>query len=69
MRNNLCTIKETAATGLLSEYSLRKLAKQGRLPAIYVGRKCLISIEQLKQQLRELPGNVSKEGFLNEQIL
>ena len=61
MKNNLYTIREAAATGILSEYTLRRLAKQGRLPAIYVGRKCLINLEQLKEQLRDLPGNISKE--------
>lgn len=61
MQSNLYTIRQVAETGLLSEYTLRKLSKQGRLPAIYVGRKCLINLEQLKQQLRDLPGNVTKE--------
>lgn len=61
MQNNLFTIRQVAEMGLLSEYSLRKLAKQGRLPAIYVGRKCLINVEQLTKQLHDLPGNVSKE--------
>lgn len=55
------TIRQVAKTGLLSEYSLRKLAKQGRLPAIFVGNKCLINLEQLKQQLCNLPGNITKE--------
>lgn len=61
MQKNLFTIRQVAETGLLSEYTLRKLAKQGRLPAIYVGRKCLVNVEQLKQQLCNLPGNVTKE--------
>lgn len=61
MQNNLFTIRQVAETGLLSEYTLRKLAKQGRLPAIYVGRKCLINVEQLAKQLHNLPGNIAKE--------
>lgn len=61
MTNDLYTIRQVAEAGILSEYTLRKLAKQGRLPAIYVGRKCLINVEQLKQQLRDLPGSVAKE--------
>lgn len=62
MQSNLYTIRQVAETGLLSEYTLRKLAKQGRLPAIYVGHKCLINLEQLKQQLCDLPGNVCKDN-------
>lgn len=61
MQSNLYTIRQVAETGLLSEYTLRKLAKQGRLPAIHVGNKCLINLEQLKQQLYNLPGNITKE--------
>lgn len=59
--DKLMTIRQVAKTGLLSEYSLRKLAKQGRLPAIFVGRKCLINVEQLAKQLHNLPGNIAKE--------
>lgn len=61
MQKNLFTIRQIAEMGLLSEYTLRKLAKQGRLPAIYVGRKCLINVEQLSKQLHNLPGNIAKE--------
>lgn len=61
MQSNLYTIRQVAETGLLSEYTLRKLAKQGRLPAIFVGRKCLINVEQLAKQLHNLPGNIAKE--------
>ena len=48
------SIREVSRTGLLSEYSLRLLEKQGKLPCIYVGKKCLINFELLVQQMNDL---------------
>ena len=50
------TIREVAATGLLSEYSLRLMEKQGKLPCIHVGKKCLINLDLLIQQLNNPKG-------------
>jgi hypothetical protein len=50
----LLSIKQTAATGILSEYSLRQLAKQGKIPCFYVGKKCLINYDRLLAQLNGL---------------
>ena len=50
------TIREIAATGLLSEYSLRLMEKQGKLPCIHVGKKCLINLDLLIQQLNNPKG-------------
>ena len=50
------TIREIAATGMLSEYSLRLMEKQGRLPCIHVGKKCLINLDLLIQQLNNPKG-------------
>ena len=52
----LMTIPEVAATGLLSEYALRKLQKEGRLPSFRVGNKVLINYEKLLEQLNNLGG-------------
>lgn len=52
----LMTIPQIAATGLLSEYALRKLYKEGRLPAFTVGKKVLINYEMLLDQLNNLGG-------------
>lgn len=52
----LMTIPQVAATGLLSEYALRKLHKEGRLPAFTVGKKVLINYEMLLEQLNSLGG-------------
>ena len=50
----MMTIKEIAETGILPEHALRQMSKQGKLPAIYVGKKCLINYDLLIKQLNEL---------------
>jgi len=45
------TIRETAATGILSEHALRLMVKQNRLPCIKVGVKCLINYPLLLEIL------------------
>lgn len=50
----MMTIRQVAATGLLPEHALRLLEKQGKLPCIYVGRKCLINFDSLVDQLNAL---------------
>lgn len=47
------SIREIANTGLLSEYNLRLLEKQKKLPCVYVGKKCLVNFELLVDQLSE----------------
>ncbi len=42
------TIREVAKTGIMSEYCLRKLVKQGLVPCLYSGSKCLINLQMLK---------------------
>ena len=56
------TIREIAATGLLSEYALRKLSKDGRLPCVYVGKKCLVNLDRLLEQLNH-PGEREPEEW------
>lgn len=50
----MLTIRETAKTGILPETALRRLAAEGRLPCIYVGRKALVNFDRLVQMLDEL---------------
>lgn len=50
------TIREIAKTGILSEYALRLMEKQGRLPCVHVGRKCLVNLDKLIEQLNNLGG-------------
>ena len=45
------TIRETARTGLVSEYQLRMLVKRGRCPGIYRGKKFMVNVTALAEQL------------------
>lgn len=48
------TIRETAKTGILPEHLLRCWEKQGKLPCVYAGKKCLINFDVLVAQLNDL---------------
>lgn len=52
------TIRQTAATGILPENLLRSWEKQGKLPCIYSGKRCLINFDRLVEQLNQ----ASQEG-------
>ncbi len=53
----MMTIRQVAKTGLLSEYALRQLCKQGKVPCITVGAgKVLINFDSFVQQLQQLKG-------------
>lgn len=56
----MMTIRQVAATGLLPEHALRMMEKQGRLPCIYSGKKCLINYTKLLEQLNSLGDSVDK---------
>ena len=56
------TIRQTAATGILPEHLLRSWEKQGRLPCIYSGKKCLINFDKLVAQLNS---QTSERGDIN----
>lgn len=45
------TIRQTAATGILSEHHLRLLEKQGRLPGVRSGNRFLVNTALLIEQL------------------
>lgn len=48
------TIREVAKLGILSENCLRQMQKQGKLPCMFVGVKCLVNLDRLIDQLNEL---------------
>lgn len=50
---NFKTIRQVARTGLLTEYRLRLLQKQGRLPGIYAGTRFLVNADALCRQLEQ----------------
>lgn len=52
------TIRQTAKEGPLTEHALRLLEKQGKLPCIYSGRKCLINYDVFLSQLNSLGGDL-----------
>lgn len=50
----MMTIRQIAKTGLLPENALRVMLKQGKIPAVYSGRKALINFDLLCEQLQNL---------------
>lgn len=60
------TIREVARTGLLAEYHLRTRYHQGRLPGIQTGRKFLVNVDLLQEQLeresRAAVTSIRREG-------
>ena len=51
----MLTIRQTAATGILTESALRTLVKSGKVRVVYVGNRALINYQQLVDQLNS-PG-------------
>ena len=45
------TIRQTAATGLISENALRILVRQNKCPGIYSGNRFLVNVTALAEQL------------------
>lgn len=60
----IMTIREIASTGLLSEHALRLMLKEGKLPAIYIGKKALINYDRLCEELQSLEADITKETTL-----
>ena len=56
------TIRETAKTNILSEHALRLMQKQGKLPCIMIGKKCLINYPLLLEQLTDESRKNAKGG-------
>ncbi len=51
MDQKFLTIRQTAATGILSEHHLRMMEKQGKLPGIRSGNRFLVNTALLIEQL------------------
>lgn len=47
------TIRQVAMTGVLSEYHLRLMQKQGRLPGFHRGNRFLVNYPMLVEMLNE----------------
>ncbi|MBQ6483312.1 MAG: hypothetical protein IJI45_19580 [Anaerolineaceae bacterium] len=48
------TIRQVAASGLISEYYLRGLVARGECPGFRSGNRFLVNVELLKEKLNEL---------------
>ena len=60
---SLKTIRQVAASGLLSEHYLRIRQRQGKLPGIFVGNRFLVDVDALSEMLRaESAAAVKKEA-------
>ena len=47
----MMTVREVAKTGILPETAIRRLLKQGKIPAIYSGTKAYINFDRLCEML------------------
>ena len=52
------TIREVAKMGILSEYNLRLLEKQHKLPCIYSGNRCKVNVDKLILMLNKANGGL-----------
>lgn len=50
----MMSIRRVAATGLLPEHALRVMEKQGRLPALYIGKNASSIMMRLLHNLTDL---------------
>ena len=50
---NFKTIRQTAALGILPEFRMRQMQKQGKLPGIYSGSRFLVNVDALEAMLEE----------------
>ncbi len=55
------TIRQTADTGILSEYHLRLMAKRGELPGIYAGNRFKVNYPLLVEKLNKESMEAVKE--------
>lgn len=56
------TIREVAKTNILSEHALRLMQKQGKIPHIMCGKKCLINYPLLLEKLTDESRRNAKGG-------
>lgn len=59
------TIRQTAATGILTEHRLRLMVAQGTCPGIRTGNRFLVNLEALIEQL---DAESRKQGVQREKV-
>lgn len=64
MKDSPCflTIRQTAATGIVSEHLLRQWQKQGRLPGIQTGNRFLVNYKMLVEDLQIASREAATQG-------
>jgi len=50
----MVTIRQAAATGILPEAALRRMVKDGTIPAIYSGTKAFLNFDRLCEMLSQV---------------
>ena len=50
----MMTIRQAAATGILPEAALRRMVKDGTIPAVFSGNKAFINFDRLCEMLSQL---------------
>lgn len=58
---NYKSIRELSKVCVLSEYSLRKLARENALPCVYAGRKCLVDVKKFNEMLDRWTDNPGEQ--------
>lgn len=53
----MMSIREVAGTGVISEYAMRQLVKQGKVPCIALEHKALINFDAFIKMLNNLGGD------------
>ena len=61
----MMTVREIAATGVLTETAIRRLLREGKLPAIYSGKKAFINFDLMCEKLEEATKKISETEDLN----
>ncbi len=51
---HMMTVRQVAATGVLTETAIRRLLKEGKLPVVYSGKKAFINFDLMCEMLANL---------------
>lgn len=62
MESSYPTIREVASTGLLPEFRLRCMLRQGRLPGFYTGNRYRVNLQKLMEQLEDESNSRGRES-------
>lgn len=63
MEKTFMSIREVAATGLISEFYLRRMVAQSKIPGVYSGKTFKVNYPMLKSMLEEESAkNAGKEA-------